>query len=75
MKSLAAYRKTWNALRAMDERLERLRSQESSMPASRRITCANPSNASTEPTRSRGRMTNCARAATASKTRPTSPKA
>ena len=29
--ALAAYGKTWNALRAMDERLERLSSQESSM--------------------------------------------
>ena len=29
--ALAAYGKTWNALRAMDERLERLNSQESSM--------------------------------------------
>ena len=29
--TLAAYGKTWNALRAMDERLERLSSQESSM--------------------------------------------
>ena len=72
--ALAAYGKSWSALRAMDERLERLNSRNRPCD-SRRIICANQSNASTVSTRSRGRWTNCVRAATASKTRPRSPKA
>ena len=72
--ALAAYGKAWNALRAMDERLERLSSQESSMrqqadylrESIERINRVDP-----QP----GRWTNCAHAATASKTPPKSPKA
>ena len=52
---LAAYRKAWDALAAMDERLERC-ARRNPLPANRPTTCANPSTASTESTRSRGRM-------------------
>ena len=72
--ALAAYGKAWNALRAMDERLERLNSQESSMRQQadylrESIERINVSTAAGGD----GRI--AWRAATASKTRPRSPKA
>lgn len=71
--ALVAYGKAWNALRAMDERLERLSSQESSMrqqadylrESIERINRIDP-----QP----GRWPSCVPGAIALRTRPKSPK-
>lgn len=68
---LARYRHSWDALRDLDDRLERLRHQESSADSVRTI-CANPSSASTAPTPSPARTRSSKAVAPASRTPPIS---